>query len=475
MNKIWKILKGLLIGLLSLILFCSAALLLAIPISKLVEKKVSDPAQKSEKFVLIGVNIVDIKNNQIQSRKSLFVNKGHIENIISDSLADYDGYHQITAINQYISPGLIDMHAHVFDRTDLTQYLSHGVTTVRNMMGFPMHLRWKTQWIKGDFPGSRMITAGPTLNDTGQGGPFHKGLSSVAEARASVQSFKDQGYDFIKIYDGINSEQMKAIMATAKTLNMKVAGHPPRSLNVEELALSGMQSIEHVEELFQGLLNYKFDETGARQIAKIFAENDVKVCVTLSAYHQIYLAVVEKQPFIDEQLTHPINPLIKFIGKKQTAEFPTFSKEGYDWTVKKYEFMERLVKILDEEGVTLLFGTDTGPSLTTPGQTVHEELQLLLQAGLSNEKILKSATIHAAANLGLSAEIGSIEMGKRAEFLLLNSNPLENLKTLSEPAAIVYRDQYYDAQNIRELRAKGEDKQGWYVTLGNFLEHLLKK
>ncbi len=470
-----KNLKRIVIGLISLILFIFIGLLLAIPFSKSAENEVFDPGQEYEKLVLTGVNIVDVKTNAILQGKSVFLNHGLIENIEDDSLADYSGFQQINAIDKYISPGLIDMHAHIFDRTDLTQYLSHGVTTVRNMMGLPMHLRWKTQLKEGKFPGSRMITAGPTLNGEGEGGPFHKGLSSVDEAKASVQSFKDQGYDFIKIYDGINPEIMTAIMETAKTLDLKVAGHPPRSLNVEQLASSGMQSIEHVEELFQGLLDYKFDEIGALNIAQVFAKNNVKVCVTLSAYHQIYLAVVEKQPFIDEQLTHPINPFIKFIGKQQMAEFPTFSQEGYDWTVKKYEFMEQIVKILDEEGVVLLFGTDTGPSLTTPGQTVHEEIQLLKQAGLTDSKILKSATIDAAMNLGLSSEIGSIEVGKRAEFLLLSTNPLENLKILSKPEAVVYGEHYYDVEAVETLRELGGNKQGWYITLGNFLEHLLMK
>jgi imidazolonepropionase-like amidohydrolase len=475
MKKMLKILKGILIGLISLILILTIGLLLAIPISKSVENEVQNPGQKFEKWVLTGVNVVDIKNNEIQYGKSLFMNRGHIENIVPDSLADYSGYHQIAATNQYISPGLIDMHAHAFDRTDLTQYLSHGVTTIRNMMGFPMHLRWKTQLAQGDFVGSRLITAGPTLNNEGHGGPFHKGIATAEEAKAAILSIKNQGYDFIKIYDGITSEQMNTIMETASELNMQVVGHPPRFLGIEELAESKMRSIEHVEELFQGLLDYKFDEDAARKIAKVFAENNVKVCVTLSAYHQIYLAVVEKQAFIDEQLTHPINPFLKFIGTQQMAEFPTFSPEGYNWTVKKYKFMERLVKILDEEGVTLLFGTDTGPSLTTPGQTVHEEMQLLKQAGLSNSKILKSATIDAAMNLGLSAEIGSIEVGKRAEFILIRANPLEDLKTLSEPNAIIYGEQYYDVEAVKTLRGLGENKQGWYVTLGNFLEHLLKK
>jgi imidazolonepropionase-like amidohydrolase len=475
MEKMWKLLRRGVVGLLSLILVIVIMLLLAMPVSKSVENEVIDPGQKFEKLVLTGVNVVDIENNEIQRGKSLFLNEGRIEEIVPDSLADYSGYHRITATNQYVCPGLIDMHAHVFDRTDLIQYLSYGVTTIRNMMGFPMHLRWKAQLEQGELPGSRLITAGPTLNNKGQGGPFHKGLSSAEDAVAVIQSFKSQGYDFIKIYDGITSEQMKAIVETASQLNMQVVGHPPRYLGIDELAASKMRSIEHVEELFQGLLDYEFDETGARKIAKTFAHNDVNVCVTLSAYHQIYLAVVKKQPFVDQELSNPINPLIKFIGKKQMAEFPTYTQEGYDWTVKKYGFMQRLVQILDEEGVTLLFGTDTGPSLTVPGYTVHQEMLLLKEAGLTNIKILKSATIDAADNLGMINEIGSIEVGKMAEFVVTQSNPLEDLTTLSTPLAVFHSEYFYNSEEIVALRELGETKQGWYVTLGNFLEHLLKK
>ena len=125
--------------------------------------------------------------------------------------------------------------------------------------------------------------------------------------------------------------------------------------------------------------------------------------------------------------------------------------------------------------MTLLFGTDTGPSLTVPGYTVHQEMMLLKKAGLTNIKILKSATIDAAENLGMLDEIGSIEVGKRAEFLVTQSNPLEDITTLSTPLGVTQGVYFYDSEAIVEIRKLGEEKQSWFVTLGNFMEHLLKK
>jgi imidazolonepropionase-like amidohydrolase len=136
--------------------------------------------------------------------------------------------------------------------------------------------------------------------------------------------------------------------------------------------------------------------------------------------------------------------------------------------------MEELTKILDQAGVPLIFGTDTGPSLTVPGETVLWEIDLLQKAGLSNYKILQSATKNAAEVLN-NDQLGVIKPGAISDMIILKNNPLENAMAITELESTVQGNKYYNKESLKSLRAIGEDKQTLYQALGNFLEHLKNK
>lgn len=474
MRRVIKILKWTGLGLIALLLIIVFILLVSMPLAKWDEAKMENPGELMDKLVITNANIVPMDSNYVLTNHSLFIDNGTIVKMEPDSVADYLGYTQVDASGGYLMPGLIDMHAHLFDRTDAAQFLSYGVTTTRNMMGFPMHLRWKNQQKSGNLVGSRIITATPTLNSGNDTGPFHKNIESADEIPGLLKRYNEEGYDFIKIYNDIADDQFQSIIAESKNREFDVAGHPPRKVDLNTLAASGIASLEHIEEIFQGPLDYKFDKDSAMVIARVLAANNVAVCINMAAYHQVFMAVTEKNDFLRSQEGNIINPMIKFIGNKQLSEYPGYSQDGYDWTVKKYAFMEELVRIFDEAGVPLIFGTDTGPVLTVPGETVLWEIELLQKAGLSNFKILESATKNAAQVLG-NSRLGVIEPQATADFIVVKDNPLENAMTVKELQMIVQGDLYFDTESISKLRAIGENKQSFYQTLGNFLDHLLSK
>ncbi len=478
-KKTIRILKRISLLIVSVLIIIVILLLVAIPFSLNDGPSVNWVGDKKESFILQNVNIIDVESNNdtdaIWEDRTVVVTKGRITEILPDSISTSLPYEKINAKGKYLLPGLIDMHTHIFDRSDLAMYLAYGVTTVRNMMGFPMHLRWRDQVNSALYPGARLITASPTLNGGTNTSPFHKNINAAEEAMDAVKEYKRLGYDFIKVYDGLNKDEFAAIMDEASKNDLYVAGHPPHALNLDVILNSNLNSIEHVEELIQGPMKYELDTVLGRKIIKQFKKQEARLTVTLSPFYAIFKATTEGEEFLSKIPKDKINPFIRFIGNKQLSQWIDTNEGAYTWNTEKYECMRSLVKILDEEDVELLLGTDTGPSLTIPGITLHDEIKLLEKNGLSPLKILQSGTISAANALNMYNDIGSITIGKQAEFLLLHENPLENLETLKSPYIIISKDKVYGAKDIQELKELGSEKTNMYLTIGRFLDHLINK
>lgn len=478
MKKVLKIIKKIFVFLGYTIAVILIVLICSVLFSKKDYGTPNSPLGESLKSIAIkNVNVISMNNNEeeIQSNMTVLIDHGKITKILPDSLPFHSKYEVKEGNGKYLMPGLIDMHSHIFDRSDLPMYLGYGVTTVRNMMGFPMHLRWRKQINDGVYPGANLITASPTINGGNDTGPFHKNIESSEDAIKSVNTYKSEGYDFIKIYDGLNIEQFKSVMKTAKQNNMYVAGHPPHSITLDTLLKYDVKSYEHIEEVVQAMMKYKLDTVLGRTIAKKLKAANAKITVTLSPFYAIYKTTKEGETYLSSIPKELINPFTRFIGKKQLSEYINPSKGTYKWNVKKYECMEALVRIFMEEGVELLLGTDTGPSLTIPGITMHQEIALLQQNGIEPFDILKMGTTNASSALEMSNILGSISEGKKADILLLKENPLENLETLKSPEAVLSNGIWYSKEGINNLRDLGKDKSNTFMTIGRFLDHLISK
>ena len=472
MSKAKKILKKVLIGIVSVLFLLTLILAISIPYGKSSEDQIDNPGLVYSKLVLKNATILTMTSDSILKNKNIYLEDGRIKAIVSDTLKIDNGYRIIDVKEKFIMPGLIDMHAHVFDRNDLPQYLSYGVTTVRNMMGFPMHLRWKQQIKNNDLPGSNLITATPTINSGDNAGPFHKVINNKQEVEEAIMTYVNAGYDFIKVYDDVDSEQLKTIQSIAKSNGLVIAGHPPM-VSFEKLLSSSLVSIEHVEELRKFLDKENSDES-IKAIAKQIKESNKAITINLIAFYRIYKTAIEGQTYLDKLNKNPINPVISFIGNKQLGDYTEAGTKYKAFAKAKFNTLQKLAKALSDEGVEILLGTDSGPNFITPGKAVFEEIELLAQSGISSFNILKSATINAATILQKN-DLGSIKEGNQSNLLILNKNPLEDLSTLKNPNTIISNSHYYTTKEIKELRKIGENKQSTYATIGLFLEHLLNK
>ena len=471
MKKTIKILKTVLkvIGLLLVLIILLLGI--SIPYGKNSEKDMQEFGTNYQKIVLKGVNIIPMENDSVLYNKNIYLENNKIVEITPDSILN-NGFEVINAQGKFVMPGLIDMHAHVFDRTDLPQYLSYGVTTVRNMMGFPMHLRWKQQLEENKIVGSNLITASPTMNSGENAGPFHKIVENADEARLVAVEYLEEGYDFIKVYDDIDSLQMKAIENVVSLKNKQVAGHPPK-MPIEGLLSSSISSIEHTEELLK-FLDEERSEESIRELAKQIKASNKAVTLNLVAFNRINRISQEGVAYYESLQNEHINPVTKFIGTKQLEVYTQAGSKYKQYAQNKYEAMKNLCRILNEEGVNILFGTDSGPNFIVAGASIIEEMELLREAGLTGYNILKSATFNAANNLN-RVNLGNININTTADLLVLNENPLENFNVFSSPNMLFTKSKYYSNNDLLEIRTIGEDKQNTYATIGLFLEHLINK
>ncbi|MEO9483861.1 MAG: amidohydrolase family protein [Ekhidna sp.] len=444
---------------------------------------------QKKKYAFTGVSIITLNTSPldfiadttlvtetsrfVSEKKTVLINDGKIVSINDVETEIDEGYEVIDGEGKFLMAGLMDMHTHLFDRSDLLLYLANGVTTVRNMMGMSMHLRWREQVINGEYPGPTIYTASPTLNNGKNTGPFHKVVKTAEQAKKAVRKYAEKGYDFIKIYDGINHEQLIAIAEEANRLGLTIAGHPSYEVGIDTLVSSGMVSIEHAEEVLQALLNYKYNEGRSREIARKIRENNIYFTPTLAVYKRIVDATLKGEKIYDEDSLYFINPLMRTIGKKQLKDWVEL--EDNSNVRLKYDILQWIVRDFREEGVSILLGTDTGPNLTIPGFTLHEEIALMIESGLTTYEVLYSGTVASAKALGMEHAKGAVEIGMDADLILLEKNPLLDVSTLKVPAGVMKDGVWYDKSSLTILLEEAKDHASGFRTFGRLLGQIIGK
>ena len=165
-------------------------------------------------YLIKKVNVIPMNQDTVLVDKMVYIKEGIIEKI-ADTI-EVKGIEIINAKNKYLTPGLIDMHVHVWDRYELGLYLSNGVTAVRNLWGLPMHLRIKEDVIEENIFSPSFFTTGPKLTGSEFIGDDNLNLSNLGEAKDKVISYKERGYDFIKTYYGLDKEVFDAVIEQAQ-------------------------------------------------------------------------------------------------------------------------------------------------------------------------------------------------------------------------------------------------------------------
>ena len=386
--------------------------------------KLSSESRKT-KTAFTNVTIVDVDKGENIPHQSVIIQDGYIVEIGLTSNTELDeNTRVIDATGKYLIPGLWDMHVHLeFSENDvLPIFVANGVTGVRDMgtNSFDTLSDWRTKVKKGELVGPQIITSGPMID-----GPFFTDelritVQTEQEAREAVDSLISIGVDFIKVHQQISKEAYLAVADQAQEHNIPIVGHHPASVNTKELIEAGQKSIEHI-------FGVPGPDSGLYHVME-----DKGVSVTPNLVIIDKIAKYDELAAINDTREKYISPKLLEFWDEQTEAWGE-NVESTIMTMKNLlPVMFERTSSLEEAGINLLAGTDFGVVNIYPGSSLHEELKLLVDAGLKPYEALQTATINPAKFLNQEERLGTVDIGKEADLVLLNSNPLEDISNTQD-------------------------------------------
>lgn len=409
---------------------------------------------------------------------AIYIEDGVVVGTGISALPPHEG-ETVDAGGAYATPGLIDMHVHVWGEAELSAYLAHGVTTVRNLSGMPFHLRMAEQIEAGELAGPNLLTSGPILNSPGPNAQINHVLVSTAEeARAAVRAQHAAGYTRLKLYSNLTGEAFAAALDEAQVLGMAVTGHPVEGAREEGIPLerdflvpvsatlaAHFETIEHTESLaFHGLRSQVDLAAGEALVDEIAASGSV-ITPTLVAHRNLVRVAESDGAYAQRPGTELLNPVTQATEAENIAAWasrdPAYERE-------RAEFYSWLTGLMHSAGVPLVAGSDAGIFTNIPGDALLDELDLLVEAGLTPTEAIAAATITAAEALGEEGRLGCLETGCVADVVFTACNPRADIACLRQPVGLLRAGRWYDEAALADLRDKAAEHN-----IGQIVEDLV--
>jgi imidazolonepropionase-like amidohydrolase len=416
------------------------------------------------------VNVLDVERGVVLPHRDVEVVGGVIRSITPARAGGSRRAGWIDGRGRYLLPGFIDLHAHLNERVraaataptlvlsdeeilspaHLNIFLAHGVTTLQVMHGAPEMLRLRDRISAGDATGPRLVVGSPRLDGLPPSDPFVRIAVTAAEGSAFVDEVKAAGYDFIKIYDGLNAETYPAVVTRAHELGLRVDGHLARELPIERSLEHGQDHVAHVEEFasFAPGLN---DEDVARLTAQV-KRSGVGVTPTLSVFAHVLRSIAAPgEALADPEMAY-VDPLIYALWQPDRNPYRSErfqSPKVRARLVRQYQFMRALTVSFARAGVPLAVGTDCNVAGAAPGFSFHEEMQTLVDAGLTPAEVLRMATLNGAVALRLGDQLGSVAVGKMADLVLLEANPVSDIRNTRRIGGVMVRGRWMPAPELK--------------------------
>ena len=428
-------------------------------------------------WIIKNVHVVPMHQDTLLRNQTVVIESGRIK-AISEGLFTR-GLPEIDAKGKYLLPGLIDMHVHVWDRYELGLYLANGVTAIRNLWGRPEHLKMIQQLAQHEIVGPFFFSSGPKLTGPEFIGDDNLQLFSVEEAIAAVDATKANGYDLIKTYYGLPAEYFEAIVQRARELGLDVAAHPTPYVPYGDHLIPGVVSLEHAEDIVQQPLEFALDTLKLHAVVEQFARaKNTSFSPTLTVFHNI-LNMLENPNILQEGSIFFMNPMIR--QEDSRAQFERWSNALQEDTTTpdriraQHQFHLLALKKLHAAGVNIVCGTDAGIGVTVPGFSIHDELELYRQAGLSNFEVLQTATANPIQVHDFMSDLGTVESGKFANLLLVDRNPLEDLETLKTPSLVFVAGKRFEPKTLESFREKAKNRSNLWSSYLRYAYYLITK
>lgn len=454
-----------------------------------------------------GVTLIDVIDGVLRAEHTVLLTGNRIVAVgAADEVTIPDGAEVVDGARGFLIPGLWDMHVHsvanvAWDRrvSSVTTsdwhfplFLAHGVTGVRNMgdatadLALELTMLVKRRLAEGKIHGPRFFASGPAIDGAPPLTSNPVVVRTAAEARGVVDRLADNEADFVKVYENLSREAYFAILDQAQRRGIAVDGHVPFRVLPKEAAEAGQRTFEHVlamalgcstraeaeREEFARVLSAAGRSAVTEQTPlalfqherRLYESRDPAACAeTIAAYrrHEVaeapslvgYHHVVNAQEVLSDATR------MRFVPRAIRRNWETRMRSEMGRTIQSVlrpivPLQSENVRLLHGAGVMLLAATDVGIPTLVPGISLHEELVLLVDAGLSPLEALRAATINPARVLDLAGSLGTIEVGKLADLVVLEANPLADISNTQRIRAVVADGRLYRRADLDTLLAE---------------------
>jgi len=474
-------------------------------------------AEAQATLIFTHATIIDTSGGPNKTDMTVFINGDRITDIRKTAkVRPAKGTQVIDATGKFLIPGLWDMHVHWFYAEYLPLFIANGVTGIRQMWGFPEHFQWREEITKGLLLGPRQVISGTPIDGPK---PFYPGVISVRnsdEARQAIRRVKQSGADFIEAELRLPREAYFAIAEESRKLGISFAGGVTSSVRAAEAAKAGQKSIEYLGDVSSGILldcsNMEEDLRKEREKAEqgfslrqsrtpsqlealrkqqelilesydagkaaalfaLFVENETWQCPTLTVQRSV--SYMDDKNFTDDVRLKYMPKALREYWEPKNNPFIS-SNTAEDWAMRKRVFAKKLelVKPMRQAGVKFIAGTDLANPYCFPGFSLHDELGLLVEAGLTPMEAVQAATYNATEFLGLRDSLGTVEVHKIADLVLLEASPLEDIGNTRRIVGVVVNGKYYPKPALDKMLAKVEALANAPSIAGPMLKTIMEK
>lgn len=429
---------------------------------------------QDREFAIVNIDVVPMDSEQVLEDQTVIVRDGVITSVSATAattlMADAI---MIDGEGKFLMPGLADLHVHLRNGDELLNYVAWGVTTVMHMGGTgqsgAQQLEYRSEIRAGERIGPNVYTTDRILDGDPRIASGAHSVSTEADARIHVRNLRDGGFDFVKIYNNVSRPVFYAIVDEADQQGLSVIGHIPRNFDPLDALTNGQDAIAHVEELFftyfegprstETLPNsFQADMSKLPALVNVLRSNEVAVMPDLCfSFGNLMMWNSLDHIWQDPEFKylHPTTGAMWRSGNiNRRQEIENFIVRE-QW---KYTLMQQLTVEFERAGILQVIGTDAALPGLYPGKAAHSELTELVKAGLSNFQALAIGTRNAGEfarrYLGEDARFGQVLPGYRADLVILDKNPLEDIRNARSISAVVVNGRIVDRTELDQHRAQ---------------------
>jgi imidazolonepropionase-like amidohydrolase len=405
--------------------------------------------------VFRDANVISMTSADVQ-KASVVVRDGKIVEVRKGAKVP-KGARVIEASGRYLIPGLAEMHGHVppanapagAAEEALFLYVANGITTVRGMLGHPGQLELRERQKKGGLIAPNLYLAGPSFNG--------QSVNSPEEAAAKVELQRKEGWDLLKVHPGLTLAEYDAMAKTAREQGIRFGGHVPEEVGLLHAIEMGQETFDHIDGYAEYLDGDQatLDPKKLAEIVKRSKEAGVWIVPT-SALWEVLMNVTPLE-------TLRAYPELRYVSAAAVEGWSNAWRQRENpATLEARKNIARnratILAALHDGGVPILMGTDAPQQFSVPGFSLHRELLVMRNAGMSPFAILHSGTVNVGRYFAKQDAFGTIAKGQRADLVLLGANPLTDIANVSKIEGVMVRGRWHSRADLDAGLKKIEEK-----------------